>query len=908
MNDPKILIVEDDAITALGLRRMLENLKYDVVAIARSGSETLELSDKMRPDIVLMDIVLEGSIDGIETAGRIRKSFDIPVVYITSSTDQQTLERAKKTEPYGYIIKPVSMNELYSTIETVLYRHRLGQKLKHSESLYRTLVETISHGIVEYNREGIVTFCNESFCAMTGYGKNEIIGREFGSFITNEGLTFDLTAEKASGQKYTRYYDVIKNIGGRLIDVQIDWDFKYDEDGGFTGVIAVITDITDRRQSEILRQVEHESAMVLGTAPGLREALDRLVPVLGGIPDISAACIYMTDEKNEDLLLASFAGPDQECIGESARIAPGTDEYDLLIGGASHIGAGILPGVLGRLQARLNAAGATIIPIRKEEDPAIFLLSFSNKESPLSQAVMNTIEMIAAHAGSVINRILAEAALHASEAKYRQLVETMMDGIFIFSPDNIITYANTRLCHILGYPIEEIIGRAATDFLDESNGKVFLIAAKPGAPDRVKSIDIEWITKNGSTVQSILSLQSIGYGTNESEERFAVVTDITDHKKIEQELMKIQKFESLSLLAGGIAHDYNNILTGILGNINLAKLNIDRESDIFEILDEAERASLKARDISQQLLTFSKGGEPIKKPLDIRALLYSASSFTLRGSNVKPEFYIADNLWIAEADEGQLNQVIDNILINAIQAMPEGGTIQVLAENVHVTEGSGLPLGDGRYVKISVRDQGTGIPEEYSNKIFDLFFTTKKTGNGIGLATSFSIIKKHSGHLSFDTKLGEGTTFHVYLPASDKIPLEEKTIALGEIPEHGKILVMDDEEIIRKIVKRMLTKTGFTVDQASDGAEAIDMYERAAGNGDPYSIVLMDLTVPGGMGGKEAAEKILEINPSAIIIASSGYANDPIGTNFREFGFSYFLPKPFEMNELVSAINETMKK
>ncbi|HOO70829.1 MAG TPA: response regulator [Spirochaetota bacterium] len=912
MSEIKIMLVEDDSITAYSISKMLESLNYSVSDIFASGEQALKQIAANKPDLILMDIVLEGAMDGIEAATYIKENLDIPVVYITSSSDRDTLERAKKSEPYGYIIKPISISELYSTIETVLYRHRLSQKLKHSESLYRTLVETISQGIVEYNREGIVTFCNESFSAMTGYQKEEIIGKSFDSFILNRDIkfTFDLSEGMTSGpgRSYTRYYDVINNAQGKHIDVQIDWDFKHEESGEFTGIIAVITNITERKYSEILREIEHDAAIYLSTAPEINDALEKVTEILSLLPDIKASCLYYKKNSIQKMALGACVNIMNEIKNRIKEFMPGSDEYDLLIGDkTSQYEGSSLPGALKQLSDEPAHNSAVLVPIISEKYYQASLLCVFHQKNGISPALQNTLETIAAHTGSVIKRMTVEEALKKSEARYRRLIETMNDGIFILNQDNTISYANDKFCKLLGFSIEEISGAPVTGFMDNLNKRIFLMVMGSGYVAEYRSIDMEWINKSGSVVYSILSPQIMKESETGREERFAVVTDITEHKKMEQELIKIQKLESLSLLAGGIAHDYNNILTGILGNINLAKINFEPESDIYGILDEAEQASLKARDISQQLLTFSKGGDPVKKPVNIRDILYGSASFSLRGSNVKSEFFIADDLWIVDVDEAQFSQVIDNIIINAMQAMPRGGTVKVFAENAVVSTIDSLPLREGKYVKVSIKDHGMGIPEEYSEKIFDLFFTTKQKGNGIGLATSFSIIKKHSGHLSYESIPGKGTTFHVYLPASGSELNTKKTVSLKRSPEkHGRILVMDDEEIIRKIVQKMLTKIGYAVDTAHEGNEAIEMYRKAAGNNKKYDMVLMDLTVPGGMGGREATEKILEIDPAAIIVASSGYANDPIRINYMQYGFKNFLPKPFKIDELVSIINSSM--
>jgi len=377
-----------------------------------------------------------------------------------------------------------------------------------------------------------------------------------------------------------------------------------------------------------------------------------------------------------------------------------------------------------------------------------------------------------------------------------------------------------------------------------------------------------------------------------------VFRDITERRRLEEELLKIQKLESVGILAGGIAHDLNNLLTGVLGNISLARMYEDpAEKD--RRLAEAEKASMQIRDLTQQLLTFSRGGAPILRTADMGKLLRDSASFALRGSNVGSEFSISDDLWPVEVDAGQINQVISNLVINAQQAMPAGGIVRVSAENITMGAESGLPLEPGVYIKVSVEDQGVGISEEYLQRIFDPFFSTKQAGRGLGLATSYSIIQRHNGYITVESQLGVGTTFHIYLPASpDGVFAAEKKKEEKPIMGEGRILVMDDEEHVRDTAADMLRSIGYKVVTSINGSEAIELYKEAMGAGKPFDAVIMDLTVPGGMGGKEAIQKLIKIDPEVKAIVSSGYSTDPIMVNFREYGFKGVIANPYRTREL----------
>jgi PAS domain S-box-containing protein len=386
---------------------------------------------------------------------------------------------------------------------------------------------------------------------------------------------------------------------------------------------------------------------------------------------------------------------------------------------------------------------------------------------------------------------------------------------------------------------------------------------------------------------------------------FGSLHDITDRKRMEKELLRAQKLESLGLLAGGIAHDFNNILTTIIGNIAMARMQARPEDEIFELLKEAEAASTRAQALTKQLLTFAKGGMPVKETASIKDIIKESSSFVLRGSKSRCEFSIAEDLWQAEVDVGQISQMINNLVINADQAMPKGGTIQVAAENLIIEDRHNLPVNPGRYIRISIKDQGVGISEDHLLNIFDPYFTTKQKGSGLGLATTYSVIEKHDGHITVESQLGTGTTFHVYLPASDKTVPEKEEV--GVIKGQGRILVMDDEAALKKMIGRMLEKLGYEAEFAKDGAEAIEMYKAAKKSEKTYDAVILDLTIPGGMGGKEAIQKLLEIDPEVKAIVSSGYSDDPVLSNFQEYGFKGMMPKPFESRSLGKVLHEVLK-
>lgn len=495
---------------------------------------------------------------------------------------------------------------------------------------------------------------------------------------------------------------------------------------------------------------------------------------------------------------------------------------------------------------------------------------------------------------------LLEDLLADSEERFRRLFETANDGILLLEKSKLkIRFANPAITEMLGYSNEEFIGRGLKDIGFGDNIGTFQEVIQTLNKDGIIHYnDVPIQKKTGQVVDTDI------YMVNKASLVQCNIRNISERKKLAEDLSTAQKLEAVGILAGGIAHDFNNILTAIIGNISLAKMQVSPEDKISHLLSEAESASIRAQTLTRQLLTFAKGGTPVQETASIKDILKSSSSFMLHGSKSECEFSIADDLWLAEVDVGQINQVINNLIINANQAMTGGGIIQIAAENLRIENRHGLPVKAGKYIRITIRDQGVGIAKDHLLKLFDPYFTTKQEGSGLGLATTHSIIQKHGGHITVESQLGVGTTFHVYLPASDKIVSEKGAVKL--IKGQGRILVMDDDETIRKLTGEMLTIIGYVCEFAKDGAETIQMVKEANEAEKPYDAVILDLTIPGKMGGNEAIKKLLEIDPELKAIVYSGYSNDPILANFKKYGFKGMMPKPFELQTLGKVLHEVL--
>lgn len=502
--------------------------------------------------------------------------------------------------------------------------------------------------------------------------------------------------------------------------------------------------------------------------------------------------------------------------------------------------------------------------------------------------------------GEVEERKLAEEALRLSEAQFRGVFEGSALGITISDTEGQIIKCNPAYQKMLGYSEEELRNMTFSALTHSEDVEKHIGPYRDLLKGRRDFFSAEkrYLRKDGQVVWGQLTVSLIRDKSGKPLFVIGLIENIGERKLLEEERLKASKLESIGLLAGGIAHDFNNLLTAIIGNIALAKNYIDPESKAAARMQQAEKALFRSKDLTYQLLTFSKGGEPVKKTSAIHDLIRESTEFALRGANVKCEFDIADDLWQVFVDSGQFGQVIQNLVINADHAMDAGGTITISVKNFKADDTEILPIKEGNYVKISIKDNGPGIMPDDLPKIFDPYFTTKKEGSGLGLSIVHSIIRNHDGHITVNSKPGTGTTFDIYLPAT----MKKDSKAAAESPKmykgSGKILVMDDEEMILDFAKELLEYLGYEIELARDGAEALKLYTLARDSGKPFAAVFMDITIPGGMGGKEAVKEILAIDPHAKVIVSSGYARDPIMSNYEQFGFVGVVPKPYNLEEM----------
>ncbi len=547
---------------------------------------------------------------------------------------------------------------------------------------------------------------------------------------------------------------------------------------------------------------------------------------------------------------------------------------------------------------KLSAWLMELDPMNPETKSEPSNLKINNKElHSIVQSVKKMLETIKEKNSEILKR----------DTLFRTVIEYAADWAYWLDESGSFKYNSVKCQEITGYSPEEFFkdpGLLVKIIHDEDRAafEQHLESAVSDQPH--KNMEVRIITKDGR-------VRWISHNCNkiyDASGNFLGVRgsnlDITDQKMAAAELSKIEKLESLGVIAGGIAHDFNNLLTAILGNISLAKMEADPSSNLYKRLEASEKATLRAQNLTQQLLTFAKGGSPVKRPSSLKHIILETAEFALKGSNVACKFEFDDDLWLVEVDPGQISQVLHNLILNADQAMSEGGIIEIEARNIRVQKGSQGVVPPGDYVEITIRDQGHGIPKELLSKIFDPYFTTKEHGSGLGLAVCFSIVRKHGGFITVESVPGKGSSFHIYLPALPKgdANREEDHKTSLDLSGSKTILVMDDDPNVLQLLTESLKYLGHKTEVARDGNETLAKYKQAMEEGRPFDAVIMDLTIPGGMGGKETLAKLLEIDPNAKVIVSSGYSKDDTITNYKNYGFRASLPKPYKLETLNSVL------
>jgi PAS domain S-box-containing protein len=757
----------------------------------------------------------------------------------------------------------------------VTERKKSEAALKESEEQYRVLIDLAPDPFFHGDSKGNFINVNNAALELTGYARDELLGMNIKALFPDDVLNrvplrFDLL-EQGLILKVERTMQT-KN-GGRLT---IEMNSKKMPDGTYQ---SFFRDITRRKQAE--------------------EALKETEEIFRNFMENSPIYVFFKDENIKSIRLSRNY---EQMLGKPLDELIGKSMFDLFP-------SDVAKSMIEDDKRILN--NSEIVTVDEELNGRYF----TTIKFPV--LIDGKPRYLAGYTIDITERILSEKLIDAERERLLVTLRSIGDAVITTDTEGRIILMNRVAETLTGWQLSEAQGRPLMEIFNIINE----ITREPGENPAHRVITsgniIELpqhtilINRDGSERLIADSGAPIRSSDSSITGIVLVFRDITEKRNTELLLQNSQKLESLGVLAGGIAHDFNNLLSGIFGYMELMKLHIKNQN--FSKLDETLNKSIhvfeRTRALTQQLLTFSKGGEPHKKQIHLSQMLVSNTQFALSGTGVTSRLDIQPDLWYCIADENQIGQVLDNIIINAVQAMPGGGEISIRASNYsHKSHDPGLMLTPGIYVRVEITDQGPGIPRENLSRIFDPFFTTKPSGNGLGLATAYSIIKKHGGSIEVTPAVNTGTTFTLYLPAEDKYSVHREELpGIINTQFNGKVLIMDDEDFVRNAACGMLISSGIDAESSANGEEAEAKYREAYNRGTPYGAVILDLTVKGGTGGRDTIKALKKINPDVIAIASSGYSADPVMANPAAYGFADRLIKPYRLDELLTVLNRVTK-
>ncbi len=775
-----------------------------------------------------------------------------------------------------------SFKQTYCVFQDITKKVLAEKAYQKSQNLLRNIFENSTNLYYSHTADHVITYMSPQVDKMLGYTLEEVkvIWMELASDNPINEIGFENTVRAIeTGERQPPYELELVRKDGKHIWVEVR-EFPEVVNGKTIAILGSLTEITERKRTEEeLKRSEERFRLLYESSPDMY---------------VSVSAADGSILRCNKTLLDKTGYSHNEVIGSSIFGMYHADALD-----------------------EASESFEQFVSTGKVTDKELILKRKDGSKLPVS---LNA-NVVRDKAGKILHSISswrdisqrkqAEESVREGERKFRAIFENSGTATGLFGEDGIIRDCNTVLVELSGYSRNEIINKMSwADFIASED----LERLQKYHSERTKNdfsppsqYECRFVTKSGKLLDVLINI-----AVNE-ETRIVSLVDLTDRKKANLEIQRMQRLEGLGTIAGGIAHDFNNLLTGIFANLEMAKMDLPENSSCSHYLQEAHHSILSARRLTGQLLTFAKGGAPVFKIVDMTRLIQETVEFNLHGSNVNPEIKLQDNLWSTMADEGQIEQVLANLTINSKQAMPGGGTLYVEGRNLPLSEAFAEADLASDSILFSIKDEGIGILPKIIDHIFDPYFSTKETGHGLGLAIVYSIIKQHNGLISVTSEPNTGTTFTIILPAvpeTGRQNVQEADSTQGKIGVKSSfhILLMDDEEIVRDVGTQLLERLGHTADTANHGDEAIKKYTKAMKAGNPFDLVIMDLTIRDGKGGKKTIEELLEIYPEAKVIVSSGYSSGPIMANFSSYGFFGKLAKPFMATDLQDAIVTVMNR
>ncbi len=811
------------------------------------------------------------------------------------------------------------LHYLEGVILDITDRIHTENAIRESEAKFRALTESASSAIFIYQGDQF-KYINKAAESLTGFTRAEILKKHFWDLVHPDfqHIVKDRGLARQRGEAVPEEYE-FKILTKDGQEKWLAFSATSIEFEGEPAGLGTAFDITDRKHSEKVQSVIYEISEAAHTVWDLRDLYKRIHDSIRKLMPAENFYIALYDPQQHELEFPYYIDKYDEKPEGPQPFGHGVTEYVIrqgtpLLATPDKVQELIQNGEIEKIgELSVDWLG---VPLKKNSKTVGVLAVQSYTQGVrYSERDRDILNFVSTQVAMTIAKKQAEAELASEREQLAVTLRSIGDGVITTDTNGNVTMLNRMAEDLTGWDQEDAVGKPVTEILklidEQTRQPIDSFITQVIASRQIEQLPDHTllIAKSGEEKNIADSIAPLRNELSQVIGAVVIFRDISEQRRMEEELLKSRKLESVGTLAGGIAHDFNNILAGILGNISLAKVSLSNPEKTKELLENAEKASQRAANLTNQLLTFSKGGAPVKQSASVGDIIRESVPFTLHGSNVRYRLEIDENLRPIEVDPGQIDQVIQNLVLNADQAMPAGGTITVEAQNVEIgAENSVTGLSPGKYVRIVVKDQGSGIPEEHLDQIFDPYFTTKEMGQGLGLATCYSIVQKHGGIITADSTANIGTRMSIYLPI-----LEEKQVAAKPKPPKlipangsGKVLVMDDESMVREIAVAMLAQLGYTVETAVDGEQAIEKYVHAKEQGKPYSAVIMDLTIPGGMGGEQAIKALLKYDRHAKGIVSSGYSTDPVMANYKDYGFVAKVAKPYNLEILHNILGKVI--